>query len=137
MTAIDAPNLDLPDLQRQLVGRLEDFGRRVRSHLLAEGVARVLAIAVGLGLLSYLLDRWLRLGLATRLILLAIGLAVIGFEAWRHLVVPLRLGLSPVGLAAVLDRRRNGNGTGTGTEQAPLASRVATVLQLPDLLRVS
>jgi hypothetical protein len=131
MTVLDPTNLDLPDLQRQLVGRLEDFGRRVRLHLLAEGAARVLAVAVALALVSFLLDRWLRLGLATRLILLALGLTVIAIEAWRHLVTPLRLKLSPVALAAVLDRR----GNGSATFAPPLASRVASVLQLPDLLR--
>src|SRR5687767_10292527 len=126
MTVLDPSNLDLPDLQRQLVGRLEDFARRVRTHLLVEGAARVLAVAVALGLLSLLIDRWLRLGLATRLVLLGIGLAVVAVEAWRHLVVPLRLTLSPVALAAVLDRRGNG---ASGSAAAPLASRVASVLQ--------
>src|SRR3712207_2054497 len=99
MTVLDPTNLDLPDLQRQLVGRLEDFGQRVRTHLLVEGAARVLAVAVALALLSFLLDRWLRLGLATRLILLAAGVAVVAVEAWRHLVTPMRLSLSPIALA--------------------------------------
>src|SRR5688500_8302977 len=132
MTVLDSTNLDLSDLQRQLVGRLEDFGRRVRTHLLVEGAARVLAVAVALGLLSLLIDRWLRLGLATRLILLTLGVGVIAFEAWRHVIVPLRLSLSPVALAAVRDRRGSG---ASGSAAAPLASRVASVLQLPDLLR--
>ena len=143
MTVLDPTTLDLADLRRQLVGRLEAFGRRVRTHLLIEGAARVLAVAVALGLLSYGIDRWLRLGLATRLILLAAGLAVIAYQAWRHLIVPARLRMSPVDLAAALDRRNGGGNAGAGggsgggaagSPAGPLASRVASVLQLPDLL---
>ena len=66
---------DLATLQRQLLDRFEQFRRRVRTHLLLEGVARVLAELVGLVLLSFALDRLFRLGLTSRVIysVLALG----------------------------------------------------------------
>jgi hypothetical protein len=133
MTMIDSNMIDLPTLQRQLVGRLFDFRRRVRNHLLVEGLARVSAEAVGLALLSLVVDRWLRLGVAMRVTLLFLGLAWLAVEAWRHVLWPLRLKLSPVALATVLDRR-DGNGNGNGHRHLLLAPRVASVLELPRLL---
>lgn len=149
---------DLAALQQQLVGRFARFRRRVRAHFALEGAARVLAIAVGLALLSFLVDRVFRLGLASRVVFLLGSGALIAWQAWRHIVRPLRLRLGPVDLATAIDRRqlnlgsgaaaanRNGGGNGNGNGDrhskaggatnghAPLAARVAAVLQLPDLL---
>src|SRR5438045_9791539 len=119
MTVLDPPISDLADLQRQLVGRLDDFGRRVRTQLLIEGLARVLAVALVLALLSFGVDRWLRLGLIMRVALLLIGLTVILVQAWRHLLLPLDLRLSPADLAAALDRHSAGESV-TNSQGRPL-----------------
>src|SRR5947209_20354588 len=100
MTTIDPTSADLSTLRAQLIDRLSEFRRRVRTHLLVEGIARVLGAAVALALLSLVLDRWFRLSHPTRMILLCLGLAVLAWQAWRHILSPLRLNMSPVGLAA-------------------------------------
>src|SRR4051812_18483556 len=138
MTTTDVPTTDLRSLQRQLVERLDAFRRVVRRRLVLAGAVRVLAEAVVLAALSLLLDRWLRLGLGMRLALLVIGAVALVLELWRHVITPLRLRLSPVALAAALDARpasnRNGKRNGNGHRRAPLAPRVASVLELPRLL---
>src|SRR5437868_2360183 len=140
MTTLNAPTetSDLLSLRQQLIDRLSDFRRRVRTHLLVEGAARVLAEAVALALLSLVLDRWLRLSHPARIVLLVMGLAFLAWEAWRHVLSPLRLDMNLVGLAAALDRRsgRNGrNGNGAPAPVGLISARVATVLELPELLR--
>jgi hypothetical protein len=137
MTGTQSQPVELRSLQRQLVERLDAFRRRLRGRLVFEGATRVLAEAVVLGVLSLVVDWWLRLGLGMRLFLLAAGLAALAMEAWRHLLVPMCLRLGPVALAAVLDRksRSNGaNGNGNGHRHALLAPRVASVLELPRLV---
>ena len=138
----DVTTSDLAPLQQRLVERLDAFRRRVRDHLVQQGAARVLALAVLLGALSLLLDRWLRLGLGARLVLLFAGLVALAIQVWRHVVEPVRLRLSPVALASVLDRKAqaahgtNGNGksNGNGHLRTLLAPRVASVLELPRLV---
>jgi hypothetical protein len=132
---------DLATLQRQLLARFEQFRRRVRAHLVIEGVARVLAEVVGLVLLSFILDRLFRLGLTSRLVFAALAVAFVVWEVRRRIVRPLRLALDPVDLAAALDRQhaagRNGSdgkAVGIAGTAGPLVARVAAVLQLPDLL---
>ena len=141
MTDAESQPVELRTLQRQLVERLDAFRRRLRARLVFEGVTRVFAEAVLLGVLSLMIDRWLRLGLAVRLFLLALGLAVLAVEAWRHALSPMRIRLGPVALAAVLDRKSkangangDGNGNGNGHQHALLAPRVASVLELPRLV---
>lgn len=126
-------------LQRQLVERLDAFRRRVRARLVFEGAARVLGEAVVLGVLSLLVDRWLRLGLGTRMFLLLLGISALAVETWRCVITPMRLRLGPVALAAALDRKpksdvTNGNGNGNGHRHVLLAPRVASVLELPRLV---
>jgi hypothetical protein len=146
---------DLAPMRRRLVARLEEFRRAVRAQLALEGFARVLTGVVGVALLSLVIDRWLRLSLPIRVVLLAAGVGYLTYATWRWIGRPLRMKLDLVGLAAAIDRRamtngnRNGNGNGNrGTGGPPLqgrgahatghpravASRVATALQLPDLL---
>src|SRR5688572_30307825 len=119
---------DLAALQTQLLSRFDRFRKRVRGFIVLEGVARVFAEIVGLALLSLILDRIFRLGLASRLVFTVLSLAFVAWETWRHIFRPLKLRLDPVDLATALDRgHRNGNVT--------IAARVASVLQLPDLLQ--
>lgn len=176
MTTLNQTTPDLVALQRQLVGRFARFRQRVRTHLVLEGAARVMAIAVGLILLSFVADRVFRLGLGSRVVFLLGAVGVVAWQAWRHVVRPLRLRLDPVDLATAIDRREaslaggkagrgrkagasdragngnagasdsggnrkagasetGGNGKAWGNGHAPVAARVAAVLQLPELLR--
>lgn len=114
---------DLGWRSRAMQSRLRAFGWWIRGQLLLEGLAWFVATAVVLGLVSYGLDRWLRLGLATRLTLLPFGVAILAFVAWRHLIRPLSVRLDPLDLAAFLDSRSPGLGV-----------KAANVLQLPGLL---
>jgi hypothetical protein len=136
MTTLNPISSDLAALQTQLLGRFEQFRRRVRTHLVLEGVARVLAEAVGLVILSFILDRLFRLGLTSRLIYTILAVGFVAWEAMKHVVRPLRMPLDAVDLASALDREHKERAkTGDdGKPHAPIASRVAAVLQLPDLL---
>jgi hypothetical protein len=130
LTTFNPSSPDLAALQQQLLGRFERFRRRVRAHLLLEGVARVLAEVVGLALLSFILDRVFRLGLGSRVVYVVLALGFVAWEAFHHVIHPLQLPLNPVDLATAIDRHRNGSAKGS-----PFAARVAAVLQLPELLQ--
>lgn len=136
MTTLNPVSADLAALQTQLLGRFDHFRRRVRTHLALEGVARVLAEAVGLLILSFILDRLFRLGLTSRVIFTVLAVGFVAWEAMKHIVHPLRMPLDAVDLASALDRERQARAktNGDGKPHAPIASRVAAVLQLPDLL---
>ncbi len=136
MTTLDTttPPPDVADLRRQLVERFAAFARRVRNHLVLEGAARVLAELVALALLSFVVDRVFRLGLGARLVFLVAAAGVLAWEAWRFVALPLRLPLGPLDLATAIDRRRGGPSDHAASAVPSLAARVASVLQLPDLI---
>jgi hypothetical protein len=46
MTQLDSSTSDLGSMRQQLVARLEKFRARVRSQLILEGAAKVVAVAV-------------------------------------------------------------------------------------------
>jgi hypothetical protein len=112
--------------RRQLQRRLAGIRGAMRAHLFWEGLAWTVAAVVGLAALSLLVDRWLRLELSSRLVLLAFGIAAVAAVAWRWLLAPLGLTLGDLDLAELLDRRLPGAG-----------QRIANVLQLPELLELS
>jgi hypothetical protein len=128
-TATVSTSPNLTDLRQGLLARLELFRGQVRTHMLLEGLARWLAELVAVALVSFLLDRLLRLGLPTRLTLLFLALGFLAVEAWRFIIAPLRLRLGHVGLAAAIDR------AGSEKTRGSLAARVASVLELPELLK--
>ncbi len=117
----------LPQLQHDLVARLAHVRRRVRARLLIEGLAIVLAEAVALALFTFWADHTFRLGPPARFVLLAAAAIILCFEAWRRIIVPLFLRLDLVALAGAIGRKTPG---GNGD----LAARVASVLELPQLL---
>jgi hypothetical protein len=122
---------DIPNLTTRrdaLVQRLTVFRRHVVRHLLFAGAARVVAEVALFCVLSLLLDRWLRLSLPARVIFLILVACALAHEVWKHILQPLKVPDDLVGMAAAIDRVR-GNRNGTS-----LAPRVATVLELPELL---
>ena len=130
MTSAPPPTSpDLSYLRDGMVARLQLFRARVRKHLVFEGIARWLGEAVAVVLVSFMLDRLLRLSLPTRIVSLAIGTLFLLVEMWRWIVTPIRLKLSLIGVAGAIDR------VGAGKIPGTLAARVASVLELPELLK--
>ena len=113
----------LRQAQRALRRRLETVRRRLRIHLLVEGLFWITSAVVLAAAASLVLDRLLRFNLPTRLGLLAIALAAILALIVRRLVRPLLLPLENLDLAELLDRRSPGVG-----------QQISNVLQLPELL---
>src|SRR4051812_39526581 len=121
----------LRPLGDELSSRLGHFGQLVRRHLLVAGAARVVAQAALIVLVCFWLDKWFRLGRPARFVLLLAAVAWLVRETWQHVARPMRARFGLVDLAAAVDRAA---GEGNGSSLAP---RVATVLELPDLLRTS
>ena len=114
----------LGDERRALRAELTRLRRRLRLQLALETMVDLAIGVSALGALLVALDWWLRIGLAVRLALLAIGLAALltpliarASRRWRA------AGVDELSLAVLLDRHRPGTG-----------QRVADVLQLPGLL---
>ena len=110
--------------RRALRAELTRLQRRLRLQLALETLVDVAIGVASLGALLVALDWWLRIGLAARLALLAIGLVALltplivrASQRWRA------AGVDELSLAVLLDRHRPGTG-----------QRVADVLQLPELL---
>ncbi|MBL9124871.1 MAG: hypothetical protein JNG90_14640 [Planctomycetaceae bacterium] len=122
-TDLNSIRQDLDWRSRAMESRLRAWAWWIRGQLLLEGLAWFAATALLLALVSYVLDRWLRLGLPTRLTLLPMGVGLLGFVAWRKIIRPLCVRLAPLDLAALLDARRPGLGV-----------KAANVMQLPTLL---
>ena len=103
--------------------RLGVVRRRVRFELLFEGIAWLLGVGVALAAASLLFDWLLRFGLTTRWSLAVLAGASVLVVIHRFLLRPLRVRLSAMDLALLLDRRRPGT-----------IQQVANVLELPRLL---
>jgi hypothetical protein len=127
MATVELSSTALPQLQHELVLRLARVRRSVRVRLLIEGLAIVLAEAVALALFTFWADHTFRLGVTARYVLLAAAILTLAFETWRRIIRPLFFPLDLVALAGAIGRKTAG---GNGD----LASRVASVLELPGLL---
>lgn len=119
-------NFDPTTARDELLSRLEAFRHRVWWHVAIAGIARVVATAAALALLSFIIDRTFRLGISLRIVLLIAGLGALAYETWRLILWPLTRKVSFVDLADAMDRNSDG---------APLAPRIASVLELTGLLR--
>lgn len=119
---------DFADLRDALVARLEALRRAIRTHVAAEGAARLAATLVALAALTLLLDWQLELSLPARICTALVATAVMAYVAYRWMFRPLSIPLAPIEVAAALDD--------AGSSGAPLriAPRVASVLQLPTYL---
>ncbi len=122
-------NSTLTALRDQLAERLHAVRRALLGHFVADGVARTLVVVVGLLLLSLGLDWWLDLSWAARLVYWGVVLSCASAVLFWFVVRPWRLPLGPIDLAAALDQRQAAEQKTAGP---PLASQVASVLQLVD-----
>ena len=129
-------------IRRELVDRLARFGRHVRLHLAAEGAAYTVVAALALVVVTLVLDRWLQLSLPARGVLLSTAVGALIYLAWRRVLKPLLRRIEPIDLAAAIDRAaaarsREDDGARRSGAVCAVAPRVASVLQLPDLLHSS
>lgn len=122
-TEISAGARLLDDCRRAVVARLAAVRRRIRRHLLLEGLAWAAGTAAVLALVSLLFDRTVRPELTARLACVALGALLLFGVAFRRLGRPLSLSLNDLDLVELLERRSPGVG-----------QRLTNVLQLPDLL---
>lgn len=104
--------------------RLARVRRSLRARLALSGATWVWTTLVALAALSLAGDWLLRFSLPLRQLLLGAAAVLLAATAYRRMLRPLALRFDDLDLAAVLDRRCRGFG-----------QRVATVLQLPQLLQ--
>ncbi|HWE39334.1 MAG TPA: hypothetical protein VG406_22480 [Isosphaeraceae bacterium] len=123
--ATDMPSLEsLESGRAALRAELARLRRRLALQLGLEYAVDAAAILTATAAVLVLLDWWFRIGLAARLVLLAISLVgVLGFLGVRAARRWRAARLDGLSLAVMLDRYRPGTG-----------QRIADVLQLPDLL---
>lgn len=114
---------ELQPRRRQVQRRLHALQRRVRGHLVWEGLAWTFGTIVACAAVSLAVDWLFRLSLPTRLVLLLPACAAIAWVADRKLVRPLSHRLDDLDLAVMIDRKHPG-----------VSQRAAVVLQLPSLL---
>jgi hypothetical protein len=130
MTIADTHSLDtLKQLQQQLVVKLSAFRSKVRTRLVLEGLAVVAAELVAGCLITFILDRWFRLGIWPRFAMLLVGLALLAYEIYRRIILPARMRLGLIALAGALEKGSTGAG-----DARELGARVASILELPRLL---
>ncbi len=123
MAPTQQQNVSLTALREQVASRLAVVRRALLGHFLAEGVARMLVVTIGLLLLSLGLDWWLDLSFTARMIYWGVVLSTAAGLLFWFVIRPWRLPLGPIDIAAALDQKRAG---------PPLASQVASVIQLVD-----
>jgi len=97
--AVDEP-IDVPVIRRGLAG----LRRKARAAIVLRGVATAALLLVLLGLVSFGLDRTLRLSWDARAVILVLSLTAIGAVTWTRLVAPLGFPLPDVELARVVER---------------------------------
>jgi hypothetical protein len=124
-TVAELPTLGaLREEQRGLKAQIASLRRRLRLELGLEVAAATAVVLAATAALLVFLDWWLRFGLSTRLVVLALSLtgviAALVVRVWQRWQGAL---VDDLSLAVVLDRFRPGTG-----------QRVADVLQLPELL---
>lgn len=127
MTTFNAPppKNDLTGMQDKLTARLARLGSRIRAQIALDAAVRGLAIILGLLTLTLVLDYWLELSKALRVMYWLVTLSAGVVLFYRYGLKPLSHKLGPVELAEAVDVAQKHKGA------QQLAPRVATVLQLP------
>jgi hypothetical protein len=119
------PDGDLSTLSERIASRLDAMRAAMRRHFVVEGLAILAAAIVLAAGLSLLLDWQLELSRGSRWACSAVFAAVFAWIAYRRLVQPLVMEITPLDVAAAIDRSSG------GVAQDRLATRVASVLELP------
>jgi hypothetical protein len=124
--ALTTSDSDLDGLRRRLSARLQALRGQVRLRLWLDVAARMIVAIVALAFVSFLLDWWLELSRAARIVYVVLAAGLVGWAAVTSVLAVLRLRLEPIELAAELDKLRH------SSPSQWIAPRVATVLQLSD-----
>ncbi len=119
---------ELQQLRDQLSTRLLAIRRAIRRRFLLEGVAWFSLGVVAAAALTLLVDWRLELTWPARATVLFVAFGAISWLLFRRLWQPLRLPLSPLDIAAAIDRTISGPASGQ------LSTRVASVLELPQAI---
>ncbi len=85
--------------------RIHGLRSRMRRWLSVRGLARLLWIVLAILLLDMLLDRWFRMDLAQRGIMLVLIAATAAWMAWRYLVRPLSQGITDDALVLEVEKK--------------------------------
>jgi hypothetical protein len=104
---------------------------KLRWRLALLGLTRLVAAIVLAMLISLLLDRWLELGVAGRVVFWMLALAGLAHIAYHDLLKPLLVPLSPVTMAQAMDHAQKLD----DADHTRLAPKVAAVLELPHHLQ--
>lgn len=91
-------------MAHRLEEKLQSLRTRLRISLAVAGIGRLLMITLTYFAMTFLLDWLFHLTGATRLFMLLVGVACIGFTFVRHLVQPLALPLNQDNLALLIER---------------------------------
>ncbi|XAL98639.1 hypothetical protein OT109_13750 [Phycisphaeraceae bacterium D3-23] len=134
MTTLNTPPPDatptrpLASMQKKVVDRLGQLGSRIRRQIALDGFARSLCVLLGLLALSLVLDWWLELSRPIRVVYWLVTLAAAAHFLYHYALKPLSKKFGPIDLAQAVDNASGAEG------DAKVAPRVATVLQLPEML---
>ncbi len=94
----------IDEFDRTVTKRLRALADRIRLYVLADGLAIVLLVTVGFVLAQLLIDRLLRLTRDMRAALLAVGVALVAYVAWRWIISPLRRAVTSDAAALLVER---------------------------------
>src|SRR6478736_858721 len=99
-----SPDAGMTHAGPPLLARVDAAARRARGFLVLRGGVVVAAATVAAAFATLGLDAWLRPGLPMRVGIGLLSLAALCAVAWRLVVVPGRMRLRPLDVAAVWDR---------------------------------
>ncbi|MEM9415225.1 MAG: hypothetical protein AAGA29_07100 [Planctomycetota bacterium] len=122
------PTRNLASMQQAVMDRLSRLGVRIRRQIALDGFARGLCVLLGLLALSIVLDWWLELSRPIRVVYWLVTLAAAAHFLYHYAIKPLSKKFGPIDLAQAVDNASGAQGN------AKVAPRVATVLQLPEML---
>jgi len=91
--------------EQRVLRPLHHLAQRIRLYALLDGVAASLALALGLLIVQFVLDRALFLETGPRGVLLAIVVIIISHSTWKRIIRPLQRRLTADAMAAVIENR--------------------------------
>jgi len=93
-----------PLLTKRIQLKLRRLRRALRGRLLAEGVAWLVVVSVGMALVTLALDYVLRLERPQRILVMAGALVGVAWVVWRELIDPLCVAMGQGELALLVER---------------------------------
>lgn len=94
--------------RREVIGRLNRLGRRLRAYAVADGLAALFLFGLGAASVQLFLDYTLRMRRDMRAALLAVIAAIAAVLLWRRVWRPLRLRYGARDMASLIEKRHPG-----------------------------